>query len=312
MVDIIDAARGKWRGILMELGVASNFLKNSHGPCPLCGGKDRWRWDNQEGSGSYICSNCGSGYGMCLVRNFLNIDYRSAVREIEKILDVVKVDSKSHATSKLDPEKVRRGLREMYGQTKQVQKGDLVDAYFNSRGLGEPSYPKSLRFANRLNDGQGGSRPCLVATVVDVEGKPVTLHRTFLNPNGSSKAEMESPRKLAAGAFPAGACVRLSDGDSEDTLGIAEGIETAMSASQIYDMPVWAALTAGGLEKWEPPAGCSIISIFGDNDRSFTGHNAAYSLAKKLIRKGYDVTVHFPKQIGDDWNDHLLKFKGAA
>ena len=33
-----DAARRKWRGILLALGIEEKFLSDKHGPCPMCGG----------------------------------------------------------------------------------------------------------------------------------------------------------------------------------------------------------------------------------------------------------------------------------
>ncbi|EGJ8043042.1 DNA primase, partial [Escherichia coli] len=41
------AARGHWSSILPALGV--NVLKNRHQPCPVCAGKDRFRFDDREG-----------------------------------------------------------------------------------------------------------------------------------------------------------------------------------------------------------------------------------------------------------------------
>ena len=42
-----DMARGKWRGLLTQLGVDETYLKNEHGPCPICrDGKDRFRFDD--------------------------------------------------------------------------------------------------------------------------------------------------------------------------------------------------------------------------------------------------------------------------
>jgi putative DNA primase/helicase len=117
---------------------------------------------------------------------------------------------------------------------------------------------------------------------------------------------MESPRKLLAGEFPPGACVMLSQWTGSGALGIAEGIETAMAASAMFDMPVWAALTADNMEKWTPPEGCDEVAIFGDNDASYRGHAAAYRLAYRLTCKKMPVTLHFPTRQGDDWNDVLL------
>ena len=51
MMDTVNRARGRWREVLPALGVETRFLQNKHGPCPLCGGRDRFRWDDRDGSG---------------------------------------------------------------------------------------------------------------------------------------------------------------------------------------------------------------------------------------------------------------------
>ena len=63
----IDAARNKWSDVLSKLGVDQSFLKKKHGPCPMCGGTDRFRFDNKGGNGTWICNQCGAGNGMNLI-----------------------------------------------------------------------------------------------------------------------------------------------------------------------------------------------------------------------------------------------------
>jgi hypothetical protein len=57
----VERATGRWREILPQLGVDPWFLVNKQGPCPVCGGKDRFRWDDRDGTGSYFCNQCGPG-----------------------------------------------------------------------------------------------------------------------------------------------------------------------------------------------------------------------------------------------------------
>ena len=53
MNKITDAAQGHWPSILGALaGITNDQLTNKHQPCPLCGGEDRYRFDDQNGSGS--------------------------------------------------------------------------------------------------------------------------------------------------------------------------------------------------------------------------------------------------------------------
>lgn len=306
-----DAARGKWRGILLSIGLPEKLLSGKHGPCPLCGGKDRFRFDDQDRRGTYICSQCGAGDGMKLAIEFTGKPFREVAAMIDAIVGNLKIDAMRPA---LTADDARRLMIETYRQTVPVTAGDLVHRYLASRSVEELIYPDALRFGASLRDGEGGVRPCMVAMVgvygdLDDIGRQrfVSMHRTFLRPDGSAKADMAAPRKMMPGEMPEGACVMLSEWTGAGTIGIAEGIETAMAASAIFGVPVWAAISSSMLAKWTPPPGAEEVAIFGDNDAKFGGQAAAYSLAHRLSVKGMPVTVSIPKVTGEDWNDVLRR-----
>ncbi|MGI3168420.1 DUF7146 domain-containing protein [Pseudooceanicola sp. C21-150M6] len=296
-------ARGKWRGILMTLGVPEASLKNKHGACPLCNSKDNFRFDDKDGRGTWICT-CSAGDGMKLAIEYTGKSFSEVANIIDGMVGNLKPETPRPAMTEQTKREV---LRDTYKATRSVSPGDLVHAYLEARGVDELIYPDALRFAPKLTDGEGGLRPCMVAMVHGPDGAPVSMHRTFLRPDGKAKAEMASPRKMMPGELPDGACIQLCKYVSGGPLGIAEGIETAMSASALYQMPVWAAINSSILKKWTPPEGCEEVAIFGDNDPKFGGQAAAWGLAHKLAVKGIRVTVHIPPEVGTDWNDVLLK-----
>lgn len=306
------AAKGKWRGILMELGVPADSLTGKHSKCPLCTSKDNFRFDNQDGRGTYICT-CGAGNGMRLAMEFTGQTFSQIAPRIDEMLGNIKPES-GPARQEMSDDDRKGMLRAAYAETVAVTPGDLVHTYLASRHIAERIYPAALRFGPRMRDGEGGVRPCMVAMVgvhgeMDGKGRQKfrTLHRTFLRPDGLAKAEMPSPRKMMPGTIPDGACVMLSDWSGYGSIGIAEGIETALSASALFDMPVWAALNATMMEKWLPPAGAEDVAIFADNDANFRGHRAAYVLANRLATKpeyaDLTINIHVPKLAGTDWAD---------
>ena len=303
-IKTIDAAQGKWRGILLELGVPDSFLKNKHGPCPLCGGNDRFRFDNKEGRGTYFCGQCGAGNGMDLALKFTGESFSKVASQIDTFVGNLKPEAQK---PEMTNDKIRNLLLATVKISKPIETGALAHRYLQSRGISTMPRSTALRFAENIIDGEGAIRPAMLAMVGVPGEKNATIHRTFLSPHGG-KAEMKTPRKLMPGEIPEGACVQLFE-YSNGPLGIAEGIETACAASELFDMPVWAALNAGLLQKWTPPAGCQDVAIFGDNGASYTGQAVAYSLARKLSAKGVKVTVHIPKEVGRDWNDELLRLK---
>lgn len=120
--------------------------------------------------------------------------------------------------------------------------------------------------------------PAMVALVCDAPGKPAHLHRTFITPDG--RKAPGQPRWLMSGPLPRGFAVRLSS--PTNVLGVADGIETTLSASILYAVPVWSVLSTAGMKSWFPPQGVERLIVFGDNDRNFAGQAAAYAMASRL------------------------------
>ena len=305
----VESAKGKWRGILMELGIPDKMLVNKHGPCPLCAGTDRFRFDNKQGSGSWFCNNCGSGDGIELAQRYLERDFRDTANMIDRLTGNLKPDPVSNVTSDMSHEDRRTMLRETYALTKQLEPDDLGAVYMHGRMIDLEEYPSALRFAPSLKDGEGGVRPCILAMVSDWYGKPLSMHRTFLKEDGTGKAEMAQPRKLMPGALPEGACIRLTDGAIPRHIGIAEGIETALSASILDGVPVWSVINTAGMKKFKVPRGVDKVTVYGDNDPKYGGQAAAYELAHRLACEGLKVEVKIPDIVRHDWNDVLMGTK---
>lgn len=297
MRDIKDEAQGRWRGILATLGLSDNHLSGRHGPCPICqGGKDRFRFDDKGGNGTYICSVCGAGDGIKLVMEFRGWDFKTTVKEIREIIGTVRSDP---VRQELSDERARELRQQLWQASRPVEKGDPVDRYLEARGIGELIYPPALRFCPSCFYSSTQNLPAMVAAIQDRDGAGVSLHRTYLG--DGCKADVQSARRLMPGKIPHGAAVRL--GDPGEVLGIAEGIETAMAASGRFEIPVWAAVSAPMLGNWEPPDGTKEVVVFGDNDRQFAGQAAAYTLARRLAGKGFTVSVQIPAEAGTDWAD---------
>ncbi len=307
-----DRTLGQWPVILQGVGIPTKFLRNKHGPCPMCDGKDRFRFDDKGGRGTWICSQCGAGDGIELVKRFLRLQFREAAVEIERHLGEVAVIRRPDQPANDDR---RRGdLEALWSRSRPVTLDDAAGRYLNGR-TGITEFPRCLRFSpdERYAGPRSSFHPALVAKVDPSEagaaaGETAALHRTYLDPLGG-KAAVEAPRKML-GTMPPGAAVRLMP--HEDVLGIAEGIETAFSAASLFNVPCWAALTAGLLEQWAPPETVTTVIVFGDADHSFTGQSAAFGLARRLRAKGLHVIVELPPLLGQDWNDVHQRRMAAA
>jgi len=293
-----DAARGKWRGILLQIGIEERFLRDKHGPCPMCGGLDRYRWDNKGGTGSYICGQCGAGNGFDLAMNVLNMGFVEVAKLVDGIVGNVKAEP---IRKPMDDAKRVELLNTLWAQSKLLVRTDLVCRYLSARGIVLTERLEALRFHPRCRAPDGSEHPAMLAMVTNSDGTPVTIHRTFLG--DGCKANMASPRALMPGEIPDGAAIQLSA--PFEKMGIAEGIETALAASLKFGIPVWAAINSTMMKKWEPPVIAREIVVFGDNDPKFGGAAAAYTLAHKLAVKGCAVTVEIPQKRGSDWADEI-------
>ena len=302
-VKTADAAAGRWPGILQALGVDPAYLRKKHGPCPICAGKDRYRFDDLRGSGTWICSHCGSGDGFKLLQGVFGWSFSEAAKQVDRIVGTVPVGPIT--PERTDASKVR-ALHQVWNGSREVVHGDPVWRYLNRR-LGIERVPAGLRLHPALKyideDGRDlGQFPAMLARLQYPDGTGASIHRTYLTDDGD-KAPVPQPKKIMAGKPLKTAAVRLSG--VETTLGISEGLETALAASIRFGVPVWAATSAALLESWVPPAGVERVLIAGDADASFTGQASAFALARRLVRDGYAVDVQVPGEIGKDWADYV-------
>lgn len=174
-----------------------------------------------------------------------------------------------------------------------------AERYLQSRGLRDPVSPDLLFNPDLADFETRRGWPGMVARIRDGAGEPTGgIHRTYLLDDGSGKAP---PGKKMLGAIACGS-VRLSPVGDDGHLGIAEGIETALSARTIFGIPTWAALSADGLRRWHWPQGIKCVTIFADAGDA--GKRAAAALAERLNLASIANTIVSPLR-GDDFNDDL-------
>lgn len=296
----VEAARGKWYGILRHFGLDDRYLRNKHSECPMCGGSDRYRFDDKDGSGSYYCNGCGSGSGMDLLIGITGMDFKRAAAAVDEIIGNVEFEQPK---PKRDPRPRLEAIR------KALQSADGINPvrkYLHGRGLSPVYLTKYHPAMEYFEDGKAtGKHPAMVHVFQAANGRPLTYHITYLTTDGK-KAQLPVARKVMPPMDAlAGGAIRLCL--PAEVMGIAEGIETALAASKRYKLPVWAAYSATLLKQWEPPPECKRVVIFGDNDASFTGQEAAYALAKKLANMGITTSVLIPETIGADFADEVAR-----
>ncbi len=316
--DIHARVGASWPQILVQLGIPEASLRNKHGPCPACGGKDRFRFDNKLDRGTYICGQCGAGDGFGLLERVYGWTFaeaRKAVIEAAGLADAggtaqVRTSIPAHlpdaGSPAMPPDRVLRLRRDRCAIE------NCVDAftYLASRALWPLPSGCTLKAHATVEywheKRRIGRYPAIVADVVDGAGELVTVHTTYLQ--GGKKIEGYEPRKILSPMTGRDGCaVRLMR--ANDVLGIAEGIETALSAAVLDHIPVWAALNTSLLARFEPPPGVTTLRVYGDRDEA--GLSAALKLIERLQGR-IRVEIRTPHVPAKDWNDVLMTQNGRA
>lgn len=273
-------------------------------PCPQCakGPRDDALGVNIE-SGCFHCFRCGwKG---------------SAGHEGNTPRPVTRIDDPKVA------DRVRERLRATYRETVALNhpKAHAVRHYLEARALGEilRAAPKVLRAHPSLEYWDKtrslGRYPAMVGLFHSPAGKVVTLHVTYLRQDGCAKANVPQPKKILGVPEPGatkGGAIRLFDGRG-GVLGVAEGIESALSLHLIRKVPTWASYCADNLERLRLPEGLRQLEIGVDMDESGKGQAVAEALAKRVIRWSRRTRVVYIKPEIDgpgDLNDELRRRAG--
>ncbi len=308
-------AKGRWDSISLACGMDKKYLRKKHGPCPCCGGVDRFRFDDKNGDGTFYCNQCGSGDGFKFIQLYRRCTAGESLRLVANILNggaSIKVQAQDAKSSQpqLDKnhiEKNRQTLQRIWDGSLRIVRDAAFRYLTNIRKLELTEIPLSLRISLAMDyfaDGQSlGRFPTMLARVENLAGELVSIHRTYLTVEGN-KAPVPSSKKLMTPVYPGattGAAIRLYP--ASETLVLSEGIETALCGALVLNLPAWACVSAHGLEKVRLPDMVRKAIILVDNDESNAGQQAAEKLKHRLIKEGRQVKQLLPPKIGTDWLD---------
>lgn len=159
--------------------------------------------------------------------------------------------------------------------------------YLESRRCVIPPDDGDLRWHQAIKHPSGHVGAALIGLVTHIEtNEPMSLHRTWITPTG--KADVEPSRMLVGKHTAKNGVIRLYPDEAVTTgLGIAEGVETALSMGHDYK-PVWAAISAGNMATL-PPIDVENLVIGVDADEA--GRKAADACAMRWHKAGINVSL---------------------
>lgn len=331
--EVTAAAEGNWGAVMsalapaLEPAVAAN---GKHVSCPVHGGKnsDAFRvFKDFDQTGGCICNSCGAQpNGIATLKWLFDWDTKQAFTEVANVLGMTDTAASQSNKVRIKPkaenpenEKAKAEKRaQVIGKLKAAweesvspvdEKGRILFTYLANRKLGIPAPTSALRvhpaYPYYHIDGEElknlGEFPVIMSKFSDKNGNPLTIHRTYLSPDGqkadipySVKKFMASPPDVKA----TGGAIYLDP--PAPRIAVCEGLETALAVRQATELNTVACCSATLLGKYEPNEVTQEVFIFADYDDSHAGQNAAMTLANRLLEKGIESFVFLPPRPGSE------------
>ena len=287
--------------VIDERGISLRGKVERVGPCPICGGRDRFGINIRKNL--FYCRRCNAGGGVIALVQFLDsCNFREACAALTD-----KRPSSGYKKPQRGPEHERQSGTDEY-ECRRLEKarwfwrkskpavGTPVETYLRARGIALP-LPAMARF---LPPHKPGHHPAMIiAYGLPQEPEPSLLNIakdaitavqvTLLKADGSNKAEVK-PNKIAI-ASPAGKPMVLAPMNDLLGLAICEGVEDAISVHRATGLGAWASGGASFMPKLAPavPDYIETATIFAHADE--VGQRGALELADALIVRGIEVFI---------------------
>ncbi|EFV4958511.1 DNA primase, partial [Salmonella enterica] len=293
VTETVKQACGHWPSILTALGV--KVIKNRHQACPVCGGSDRFRFDNKEGRGTWFCNQCGAGDGLKLVEKVFGVTASEAAQKVNAVTgNLPPVVPEVIAVAEAETEADRKAAAALAVRLMEKTRPASGNAYLTRKGF--PALECLTLTVMHKTGGVTFRAGDVVVPLYDDTGALVNVQ--LINAEGL--------KRTLKGGQVKGAC-HILDGKKEagKRLWIAEGYATALTVHHLTGETVMVALSSvnllslASLARQKHPA-CQIV-LAADRDLNGDGQSKAAAAAEAC-----EGIVALPPVFGD-WNDAFVQ-----
>ncbi|EAY1317125.1 DNA primase [Salmonella enterica] len=293
VTETVKQACGHWSRILPALGV--KVIKNRHQACPVCGGSDRFRFDDKEGRGTWFCNQCGAGDGLKLVEKVFGVSASEAAGKVDAVTgNLPPVAPEVIAAAEAETEADRKAAAALAVKLMEKTRPASGNAYLTRKGF--PGHECVMLTATHKTGGVTFRAGDMVVPLYDNAGALVNVQ--LINSDGLK-------RTLKGGAVK-GACHTI-EGKKQagKRLWVAEGYATALTVHHLTGETVMVALSSvnllslASLARQKHPA-CQIV-LAADRDLNGNGQSKAAAAADAC-----EGIVALPPVFGD-WNDAFMQ-----
>ncbi|MGM1067338.1 primase-helicase zinc-binding domain-containing protein [Enterobacter bugandensis] len=298
VTETVKQACGHWPRILPALGV--KVIKNRHQACPVCGGSDRFRFDDKEGRGTWFCNQCGAGDGLKLVEKVFGVKPSEAAQKVNAVTgNLPPVAPEVIAAAEAETEADRQAAAALAVRLMEKTRPASGNAYLTRKGFPDRECP--VLSATHKTGGVTFRAGDLAVPLYDDTGALVNLQ--LISSDGL--------KRTLKGGQVKGAC-HVIEGKKQagKRLWIAEGYATALTVHHLTGETVMVALSSvnllslASLARQKHPA-CQIV-LAADRDLNGNGQNKAAAAAEAC-----EGVVALPPVFGD-WNDAFVQHGGEA
>lgn len=140
VTETVKQACGHWPRILPALGV--KVIKNRHQACPVCGGSDRFRFDDKEGRGTWFCNQCGAGDGLKLVEKVFGVTASEAAGKVNAVTgNLPPVAPEVIAAAEAETEADRKAAATLAARLMEKTRPASGNAYLTRKGFPDRECP---------------------------------------------------------------------------------------------------------------------------------------------------------------------------